>query len=156
MQHRRVLVLAALAAAALPAVAHHGWSSFDQNAPLYLEGQLTSVRWTNPHAEAALEVSKQVALPADLRARKMPSQQQSVDGAAIVARVQVPPAAEGRWELEFAPLPRMEAWGVPPLKVGDRIEVIGYTGVAGKPKLMRVEYLIVNGTAYGLCSSPAR
>jgi len=28
--------------------------------------------------------------------------------------------------------------------------------VAGKPKLMRVEYLIVNGTAYGLRSSPVR
>jgi hypothetical protein len=48
----------------------------------------------------------------------------------------------------------MDAWGVAPLKVGDRIEVIGYVGVPGKPKVMRVEYLIVNGTAYGLRSSP--
>lgn len=156
MQQRRVFVLAALAAAAWPAVAHHGWSSFDQDQPQYLQGQVASVRWFNPHAEAVLEVPKGVALPADLRTRKMPGQQHPVDGAAIVARTQLPPAAEGRWELEFAPLPRMEAWGVPPLKAGDRIEVIGYTGVAGKPKLMRVEYLMVNGTAYGLRSSPAR
>lgn len=156
MQHRRLFLVAALAAAALPAVAHHGWSSFDQGQPHYLHGQVASVRWSNPHAEAVLEVPKGVALPADLRARKMPAQQQAVDGAAIVARAQLPPAAEGRWELEFAPLPRMEAWGVPTLKAGDRIEVIGYTGVAGKPKLMRVEFLMVNGTAYGLRSSPAR
>lgn len=43
-----------------------------------------------------------------------------------------------------------------PLKVGDRVELIGYTGVPGKPKLLRVEYLFVNGQAYGLRSSPVR
>jgi hypothetical protein len=153
---RRHLLAAALVVAAVPAVAHHGWSSFDQNAPLYLQGQLTSVRWTNPHAEGVLEVSKGLALPADFAKRSLPAQQQSVDAQAILSRAQVPAAAEGNWELEFAPLSRMNAWGVAPLKVGDRIEVIGYVGVPGKPKVMRVEYLIVNGTAYGLRSSPAR
>jgi hypothetical protein len=151
---RRHLLAAALVVAAVPAVAHHGWSSFDQNAPLYLQGQLTSVRWTNPHAEGVLEVSKGLALPADFAKRSLPAQQQSVDAQAILSRAQVPAAAEGNWELEFAPLSRMNAWGVVPLKVGDRIEVIGYVGVPGKPKVMRVEYLIVNGTAYGLRSSP--
>lgn len=151
---RRHLLAAALVVAAVPAVAHHGWSSFDQNAPLYLQGQLTSVRWTNPHAEGVLEVSKGLALPADVAKRSLPAQQQAVDAQAILARLQVPQAAEGNWELEFAPLSRMNAWGVAPLKVGDRIEVIGYVGVPGKPKVMRVEYLIVNGTAYGLRSSP--
>ncbi|MCA3219737.1 MAG: hypothetical protein ING59_14520 [Burkholderiales bacterium] len=153
MQRRRLLA-AALVVAAVPAAAHHGWSSFDQNAPLYLQGQLTSVRWTNPHAEGVLEVSKGLTLPADLAKRTLPPQQQAVDAQAILARLQVPQAAEGKWELEFAPLPRMDAWGVAPLKAGDRIEVIGYVGVPGKPKVMRVEYLIVNGTAYGLRSSP--
>lgn len=152
---RRLSVLAALAAA-LPALAHHGWSSFDQGQPQYLQGQVASVRWSNPHAEVVLQVPKAVVLPADLPTRNMPAQQQPVDGAAILARVQVPAAPEGQWELEFAPLPRMQAWGVAPLKPGDRIEVIGYTGVAGKPRLMRVEYLIVNGTAHGLRSSPVR
>jgi hypothetical protein len=103
-----------------------------------------------------LEVSKGLALPADIAKRSLPAQQQAVDAQAILSRAQVPAAAEGNWELEFAPLSRMNAWGVTPLKVGDRIEVIGYVGVPGKPKVMRVEYLIVNGTAYGLRSSPAR
>lgn len=153
---RRHLLAAALVFGALPAIAHHGWSSFDQNAPLYLQGQVTSVRWTNPHAEAMLDVGKGLTLPQDLAKRSLPAQQQSVDAAAIAARTQVPQGAEGKWELEFAPLPRMEAWGVAPLKVGDRIEVIGYVGVPGKPRVMRVEYLIVNGTAYGMRSSPVR
>jgi hypothetical protein len=114
------------------------------------------VQWRNPHAEAQVEVAPTLALPSDLASRSMPAQQQAVDGAAVLARARLPASAAGDWEVEFAPLSRMEAWGVAPLKVGDRVELIGYAGVAGKPKLMRVEYLIVNGRAYGLRSSPAR
>lgn len=149
---RRSMLAASLLIAA-PAFAHHGWSSFNQDQPLYLEGRVKDVQWRNPHAEAVVTVDKP-SLPADLRQRKFPAQSQNVDGAAIAAKVQVPADAAGDWEIEFAPLSRMQAWGVAPLKEGDRIELIGYTGVPGKPKLMRVEYLIVNGTAYGLRSSP--
>jgi hypothetical protein len=152
--HRRFMLAAALAAAALPAVAHHGWSSFNQDQPLYIEGRIKSVQWRNPHAEAVVEVAPALKLPGDLAQRKMPAQSQNVDGAAIASRAQLPAAAAGDWEVEFAPLSRMEAWQVAPLKAGDRVELIGYTGVPGKPKLMRVEYLIVNGQAYGLRSSP--
>jgi hypothetical protein len=152
--HRRLILAAALAAAALPAVAHHGWSSFNQDQPLYIEGRIKSVQWRNPHAEAVVEVAPALKLPGDLAQRKMPAQSQDVDGAQIVGKTHLPPAAAGDWEVEFAPLSRMEAWRVAPLKAGDRIELIGYTGVPGKPKLMRVEYLIVNGQAYGLRSSP--
>jgi hypothetical protein len=152
--HRRFMLAAALAAAALPALAHHGWSSFNQDQPLYIEGRIKSVQWRNPHAEAVVEVAPTLKLPGDLAQRKMPAQSQNVDGAAIVGKTQLPPAAAGDWEVEFAPLSRMEAWQVAPLKAGDRVELIGYTGVPGKPKLMRVEYLIVNGQAYGLRSSP--
>jgi hypothetical protein len=41
--HRRTFVAAAPALLALPAWAHHGWSSFDQNRPIYLEGKATKV-----------------------------------------------------------------------------------------------------------------
>ena len=36
-----------LAAAAVPllARAHHGWSSFDQDRPVYLQGRVASVKW---------------------------------------------------------------------------------------------------------------
>lgn len=153
--HRRTLLVAGLAVA-LPAAAHHGWSSFNQDQPLYLEGRLKSVQWRNPHAEAVIEVAAGLALPGDLAGRKLPAQQQAVDTAAILARSRVPADAAGDWEVEFAPLSRMEAWGVMPLKAGDRVELIGYAGVAGKPRLMRVEYLIVQGRAAGLRSAPQR
>ena len=47
----RRLLLAALAAAPLmPAAvrAHHGWSGFDQDRPLYLEGRAAKVSWRSP------------------------------------------------------------------------------------------------------------
>ena len=153
---RRSMLAVALMMTATPLLAHHGWSSFNQDQPLYIEGRVKSVEWRNPHAEAVLTVGADLKLPADLAQRKMPAQSQGIDGAAIVAKAQLPAAAAGDWEIEFAPLSRMSAWNIAPLKAGDRIELIGYAGVAGKPKLMRVEYLIVNGQAYGLRSSPAR
>jgi len=153
---RRLMLLSALSLAALPAVAHHGWSSFNQEQPLYLEGRVKTVKWANPHVEAVLAVGGDLKLPADLAKRPLPAQTQQVDGAALLGKARVPGDAAGDWEVEFAPLSRMEAWNVAPLKAGDRIGLVGYAGVAGKPKLMRVEYLIVNGQAYGLRSAPVR
>jgi hypothetical protein len=154
--NRRTFALTALALAALPAAAHHGWSSFEQDKPVYLAGEVKSVRWQNPHAEAVVEVAAGQKLPADWASRALPAQSQSVDAAAIRAKAQ-PAAAAGSYELEFAPLTRMQAWGLAePLKPGDRIEAVGYIAPNLKGgKLMRVEYLFVNGKAYGLRSMPA-
>jgi hypothetical protein len=70
---RRTLIAAALAAP-LAARAHHGWSSFDQARPIYLEGHAAKVAWRNPHAEMALELPADLKLPADLASRKLPAQ----------------------------------------------------------------------------------
>ena len=51
---RRTLLLAA-AGVPLAARAHHGWSSFDPDRPIYLEGTARQVKWRNPHAEFTLE-----------------------------------------------------------------------------------------------------
>jgi Family of unknown function (DUF6152) len=155
MKRRYVLHFLAGALLAAPVLAHHGWSSFDQDKPLYLSGTLTQVRWQNPHTEVMLRADA-VKLPEDMATRKMPAQQQSVDGAGILKKVQVPANGAGVWEVEFAPLSRMQAWGLAqPLKVGDRVEVIGY-GLAddSNKRLLRAEYLFVNGKAYAFRSSP--
>jgi hypothetical protein len=152
---RRILLLAAAAAPAA-ALAHHGWSSFDQEKPVYLEGRVKTVRWANPHAEVVITVEAALKLPADLAGRSMPAQSQNVDGAAILARTRLPEAAAGEWTIEFAPLFRMNAWGVRELRAGDRIEVIGYIAPKiGGGRLLRVEYLFSDGKVYGLRSSPA-
>ena len=111
MKRRHILQLFAGALLAAPVLAHHGWSSFDQDKPLYLSGTLTEVRWQNPHAEAKLRVDA-TKLPDGFAARALPAQQQSVDAAGILKKAQVPANAAGVWEVEFAPLSRMQQWGL--------------------------------------------
>ena len=65
MIERRLFVAGSLGLA-LPSWAHHGWSSFDQDRPLYLEGRATKVMWRNPHGEVELELRENPTLPADL------------------------------------------------------------------------------------------
>ena len=151
-RHFAYLTIGVLLAA--PVLAHHGWSSFDQDKPLYLSGTLTQVRWQNPHAEVMLRVEA-TKLPDGIASRTVPAQQQSVDGAGVLKKVQVPANAAGVWEVEFAPLSRMQAWGLSqPLKVGDRIEVIGYGLADENKRLLRAEYLFIDGKAYAFRSSP--
>lgn len=156
MLNRRLLMSLPLAAA-WPAQAHHGWSSFDQTRPLYLEGQALKVQWANPHAELQLELpASGLRLPADLGARSLPAQTSPVDGAALLKAAQLPTRKDRRWEVELAPLSRMNAWGVPPIKPGDKLALLGFTftGEQGAA-VLRAEYLFLAGKTYGLRSSPA-
>ena len=57
MQRRTLLAFAAAGFAPALARAHHGWSGFDQDRPIYLEGKAESVVWKNPHAELMLRLS---------------------------------------------------------------------------------------------------
>jgi len=136
--------------------AHHGWSSFDQTRPIYLEGKAANVVWRNPHTELTLEVAADLKLPADLAARSLPAQSANVNGAALLKAAVLPTRKDARWEIELAPLTRMNAWSVPEIKNGDPVAMLGFTftGEKGDP-VMRVEYLFVGGKTYGLRSSPA-
>lgn len=53
----RIATLAAFALiAAVPtaAIAHHGWSSYDESKPITLTGTLQQLSWSNPHATAKM------------------------------------------------------------------------------------------------------
>jgi hypothetical protein len=155
MQRRTLLAFAAVGFAPVPARAHHGWSGFDQDRPIYLEGKAENVVWRNPHAELMLRLSPGLALPADLPKRALPAQSASVDPAKVVAATRLPTRKDPVWELELAPLTRMEAWKVAEIKAGQQIAAIGYTFPAEKGEaVMRVEYLFADGKVYGLRSSP--
>ncbi len=157
---KRRLFLAATAAAGAgfgPTVfAHHGWSSFDQARPIYLEGRAAQVSWRNPHAEMELEVRADLKLPADLASRPVPAQSAPVDGAALLKAAQLPTRKDRRWHIELAPLTRMNAWGVPEIQAGDEVAMLGFTFAGEKgDAVLRVEYLFVGGKVYALRSSPA-
>ena len=150
---RRRSVIAAFVAT--PAFAHHGWSSFDQTRPIWLEGRATKVVWANPHAEMQLELPADLRLPADLAQRTLPAQSAPVDGAALLKAARLPTRQDRRWEIELAPLTRMNAWKVPEVRVGDTVGVLGFTFTEEKgAAVLRAEYLFHHGKVYGLRSAP--
>jgi hypothetical protein len=157
MKRRSLMFAAVTLPGAMPfAWAHHGWSSFDQDRPLYLEGKVVSSRWQNPHAELMIEVPADLRLPADLPKRALPAQSAPVDGPGLLAKAALPRRKDRQWELELAPLTRMEAWQVREIKPGTPVSAIGFGTREDKgDAVMRVEYLFVDGKAYGLRSSPA-
>ena len=153
---RRTCLIAIAAALPLAARAHHGWSSFDQDRPIYLEGKVTAVRWQNPHAGLEIELPAQLRLPPDLASRPVPAQSAQVDGKALLQKAQLPTRKDRKWEIELAPLTRMEAWKVAPIRVGTNVSLLGFTLKDEKGEaVLRADYLFVDGKAYALRSSPA-
>jgi Family of unknown function (DUF6152) len=147
-----------IAAAALPLAvrAHHGWSSFDTDRPLFLQGRVVSAKWQNPHAELIVELPADYRLPADVASRAVPPQSATLDGKALLAKATVPTRKDRRWEIELAPLTRLEAWKMAPIQPGAVVGILGYAfkDEKGAP-VLRAEYVYVDGKAFGLRSSPA-
>ena len=155
MQRRTLIAFGATALALPEAFAHHGWSGFDQERPIYLEGKVLKVSWRNPHAELDIELPPELKLPADLARRPVPPQSTSVDGPRLLAGAVLPTRRDKVWRIELAPLTRMEAWKVPEIKVGESISVLGFAPLGEKgDAVLRAEYLFAGGKAYGLRSSP--
>lgn len=158
MKRRDVLKISAalpLTGMCLPALAHHGWSSFDQDRPIYLEGKVVKSVWQNPHVELMVELPAALKLPADLAQRTLPAQIAPVDGKALLAKAVVPTRQDKRWEIELAPLSRVQAWNVTEIKPGDSVAVLGFTFTGEKgAAILRAEYLFAAGKTYGLRSSP--
>jgi len=155
---RRSFVMAGVSWPALvgSAFAHHGWSSFDQDTPLFLAGKVAKAAWRNPHVELELDLPEGLALPPDLAKRALPRQSAEVDGPGLLAKARLPRRRDRRWHIELAPLTRMQAWGIPGIPEGSEVQVVGFTftGEQGEA-VLRAEYLFMDGKAYGLRSSPA-
>jgi hypothetical protein len=161
MQRRQSLQL--LSVSALPlslmplsSFAHHGWSSFDLDRPIYLEGKAASVRWQNPHTELKLELPAGLRVPADLGGRNIPTQVATVDAPGLLKKAVVPTRKDSTWEIELAPLTRMEQWKVPEIKNGQQLAVLGFTFKDEKGSaILRAEFLWLDSKTYALRSSPA-
>jgi hypothetical protein len=160
MQRRQSLQLIArtmpLGMLPLSSFAHHGWSSFDLERPIYLEGKASGVRWQNPHTELKLELVSGLRVPTDLAGRSIPAQTAAVDAPGLLKKAALPTRKDSTWDIELAPLTRMEQWKVPEIKNGQALAVLGFTFKDEKGSaILRAEFLWLDGKAYGLRSSPA-
>ncbi|PCD01957.1 hypothetical protein COC42_10675 [Sphingomonas spermidinifaciens] len=55
---RSFVAAAVLVAAPVAAVAHHGWSAYDETKPITVGGPLKNVVWGNPHGTAKISYQK--------------------------------------------------------------------------------------------------
>ncbi len=151
----RVSSLIATAALTTIALAHHGWSSFDETKPIYLEGVAKTVKWQNPHAELMLEVNG--ANPPEAITRfAIPKQSANVDAVTVLGNAKAPTRKDKSWNIELAPLTRMDAWKVAEIKAGEKIGLVGYTFKDQKgDAILRVEFLVRDGKVTPLRSGPA-
>ncbi|TAG00271.1 MAG: hypothetical protein EAZ43_14035 [Betaproteobacteria bacterium] len=138
------------------ALAHHGWSSFDETKPIYLEGTIKSTKWQNPHVELMLDVNG--ANPPDALTRfAIPKQAANVDAVTVLGNAKAPSRKDKTWNIELAPLTRVEAWKIPELKAGEKVAVVGYTFKDQKGEaILRAEFFIRDGKATPLRSGPAQ
>ncbi|MFM2398824.1 MAG: hypothetical protein RL341_981 [Pseudomonadota bacterium] len=156
VQTRRAVVAAlSLTAIAPQTFAHHGWSSFDETKPIYLEGTVKSVKWQNPHAELVLDLTRNATMPSGLSSSQVPKQTAPVDASSVLGRATVPMRKDAAWTVELAPLSRIDAWKVEPVKVGEKIAVVGYTFKDEKgDAVLRAEFLIRGTSITPLRSGP--
>lgn len=100
MKSARSIILGSLLAAAVPALAHHGFmAEFDKERPVTVEGVVTNVLWENPHTFFHVDVK-------------------------------APSGAVTNWTLETGSPSVLIArgWNRGTLKPGDHVIVHGYQG----------------------------
>lgn len=74
-----------------------------------------------------LDVAPTLKLPPDLASRSVPAQTANVDGPGLLKKAVLPKRGDKTWEVELAPLTRMEAWKVPEIKPGQSLALLGFT-----------------------------
>lgn len=128
-----------------PAVAHHGWSSFDTRHAYYLEGTVIHVRWGNPHSEVTVRVEK-TTLPAGFRDRPLPPGANEGNGKATMVSARPYRGEHREIHLSLAGPGWMERWGMNrPLREGETIEVLGFLGAHDSRNLRPVMFWLEDG-----------
>lgn len=122
--------------------AHHGWGEFDTTRPLYVAGDVTSVRWANPHPEVRVRVEAGRAVPDDLASLPIPRELEEIGGREVLRATRAYDGDRSELVLVLAPTNRLEAWGMPDeLRTGERLQLVGYLNRNDQTEL-RPELLI--------------
>src|SRR5262245_20471845 len=127
MTHYRTLLASAAISAivTVPAVAHHPFATeFDWKKPVTLEGKITSVAWSNPHAELRLEGTDESGAPANWSVE--------LGGLAALARA---------------------GWTRDTLKPGERITVDGWLARDGRKRVSAKSVTLPGGRELFAASS---
>lgn len=133
--------------------ADHPWRPYEGAPPLYVEGNVNTLLWNDPHPHLRLVHRPSVRLPTDLRERKLLPHRDADSTAQLLSRVVVP-VFERAWRVELPTLAKLLEWGVERPMIGEPAGVIGMPGpeVRGMATLQAV-VLFVDGKGYPLGSA---
>ena len=86
---KTLIATAAAIALSLPALAHHGWSEYDQEKPLTLTGKVVQSGYEHPHGHIRLETPGKtwlvvLAPPSRMQARGLPREDITVGSTVTV------------------------------------------------------------------------
>jgi hypothetical protein len=124
------LVGALLLAGTGVASAHHGWNHFDITRPLYVSGEVVSVRWANPHPEVRVRVDRDAPAPPDLASMPIPPELEEIGGREVLRATRAYDGDQNELMLVLAPTSRLESWGMADeVVVGEQVSAVGYVGV---------------------------
>lgn len=158
--HRRT-ALAAFAALMIPphaGSAQGGGTAPGADRPLYLEGEVSTLLWSDPQAGLELVPDPQAKVPPDLARRLVAREQDGPARAqveALLARAVPAPPGSRVWQVQMPSLAQLSVLDVPRPEVKGRIAVVGHPGPAaqGTPTL-RAEVLFIGGRGYLLRTGP--
>lgn len=134
--------------AAVPALAHHGWTYFNTSQVYFLEGQVVSVRWGNPHPIVVLRVTPMRAVP-DLSAVRMPAEEsamfRNMPALPVPASLRVLETDTPEYTVVLGPPSRLADWGMGESDAmpGSRFRMIGYLACDDRHEF-RPEVVILN------------
>ncbi|CUJ39683.1 Uncharacterised protein [Achromobacter xylosoxidans] len=128
-----------------PASAHHGWSSFDTRHAYFASGTITYVRWGNPHSEVRLKI-EDTKLPANWNSRELPPGADESSGRATMKSARPYGGEQKELRLVLAGPGWMERWGLKrPLKVGEKLEVVGFLNSSEDRELRPMMFWLSDG-----------
>lgn len=150
--NRRELGATALLLLPEHARAHHPWRPYEGAPPLYLEGNVNTLLWNDPHPHLRLVHRPAARLPTDLRERAVLPHRDPRRTSELLERAVVP-LFERAWRVELPTLAKLLDWGVQRPKIGDTVGVIGSPGpdVEGTATVHAL-ILFVDGRGYPLAS----
>lgn len=126
-------------------LAHHGWSSFNSRYAYYIKGEITYVRWGNPHTLVTIKVDE-TALPEGFRDRTLPAGANEQSGLATLASARPYEGEHRELRLVLAGPGWMARWGLDrPLETGEVLEVVGFLSNAESQELRPMMFWLENG-----------
>ncbi len=128
-----------------PAVAHHGWNSFDTRYAYFAAGTVSYVRWGNPHSEVRLRIES-TRLPPNWKDRPLPPGAVESSARATMESARSYGGEQKELRLVLAGPEWMERWGLDrPLKVGEKLEVVGFLSSSESRELRPMIFWLGDG-----------